>query len=234
MPALVPQPSSAHRLTGQTRVPAVVGYLSELPLSRWALDSLQHWLGAPIQPADAGTQAWLRVERDADVPPEGYRLLVRDGVHLAVSTASGLTNALHTLRQLAGPTAFAPPPGTREELPEVLRFIDNAAALKLNALHLHLTDDQGWRIEVPYFPRLTCAKSWPSPTNAASPSSRRSTCPATRWPPSPPIPSWGSTHPTLKSGPAGACTTGSSGNWCSNIEARGRRPGVWHERSGAH
>ncbi|MEU7907316.1 beta-N-acetylhexosaminidase [Actinoplanes sp. NPDC049118] len=37
----------------------------------------------------------------------------------------------------------------------VLRFIDLAAFHKLNVLHLHLTDDQGWRVEVPGWPRLT-------------------------------------------------------------------------------
>ena len=31
---------------------------------------------------------------------------------------------------------------------DVLRFIDLAALYKLNVLHLHLTDDQGWRIEI--------------------------------------------------------------------------------------
>ena len=38
---------------------------------------------------------------------------------------------------------------------DVLRLIDLAALYKLNVLHLHLTDDQGWRIEIPDWPRLT-------------------------------------------------------------------------------
>lgn len=37
----------------------------------------------------------------------------------------------------------------------IMRLIDQAAALKLNHLHLHLTDDQGWRIEIPGWPELT-------------------------------------------------------------------------------
>jgi hexosaminidase len=43
---------------------------------------------------------------------------------------------------------------------EVLRFVDLLAAHKLNVLNLHLTDDQGWRIEIPRFPRLTEVGSW--------------------------------------------------------------------------
>jgi hexosaminidase len=38
---------------------------------------------------------------------------------------------------------------------DVRRFIDLLAVHKLNVLHLHLTDDQGWRLEVPGWPRLT-------------------------------------------------------------------------------
>ena len=38
---------------------------------------------------------------------------------------------------------------------DVLRFIDLAALYKLNVVHLHLTDDQGWRIEIPSWPLLT-------------------------------------------------------------------------------
>ena len=37
-------------------------------------------------------------------------------------------------------------------LPEVRRLIDLAAMHKLNVLHLHLTDDQGWRFEMPALP----------------------------------------------------------------------------------
>ncbi|HET6550957.1 MAG TPA: family 20 glycosylhydrolase, partial [Solirubrobacter sp.] len=38
---------------------------------------------------------------------------------------------------------------------DVLRFIDLAALYKLNVVHLHLTDDQGWRIAIERWPRLT-------------------------------------------------------------------------------
>jgi hexosaminidase len=38
---------------------------------------------------------------------------------------------------------------------DVKRFIDLIAHYKMNRLHLHLTDDQGWRIEIKSWPRLT-------------------------------------------------------------------------------
>ena len=43
---------------------------------------------------------------------------------------------------------------------DLLRFIDLIALHKLNVLHLHLTDDQGWRIEIRGHPRLTEAGGW--------------------------------------------------------------------------
>ncbi|MFJ5529336.1 beta-N-acetylhexosaminidase [Streptomyces sp. NPDC093261] len=46
----------------------------------------------------------------------------------------------------------------------VLRRLDLMAAHKLNVLHLHLTDDQGWRLEIRRHPRLTEVGSWRSRT----------------------------------------------------------------------
>ncbi|MFF8829845.1 beta-N-acetylhexosaminidase [Streptomyces sp. NPDC015131] len=43
---------------------------------------------------------------------------------------------------------------------DVLRFVDLVAAHKLNVLHLHLTDDQGWRVEIRRHPRLTEVGAW--------------------------------------------------------------------------
>ncbi|GAA4692595.1 beta-N-acetylhexosaminidase [Promicromonospora umidemergens] len=43
---------------------------------------------------------------------------------------------------------------------DVLRFIDLAAAHRLNVLQLHLTDDQGWRMQVNRYPELTRTGAW--------------------------------------------------------------------------
>jgi hexosaminidase len=102
---------------------------------------------------------------------ESYRLVVTsDGVSLEAADEAGRARALATLRQL-GPDL---PGCVIEDSPrypwrgvmldvarhffgveDVLRFIDQAALYKLNVVHLHLTDDQGWRIEIPGWPRLT-------------------------------------------------------------------------------
>ena len=46
----------------------------------------------------------------------------------------------------------------------VERFIDLLALHKLNVFHWHLTDDQGWRIEIQNYPRLTEVGGWRSET----------------------------------------------------------------------
>lgn len=45
-------------------------------------------------------------------------------------------------------------------LPWLERLVDLIALHKLNTLHLHLTDDQGWRVEIEKFPRLTEVGAW--------------------------------------------------------------------------
>jgi hexosaminidase len=106
-----------------------------------------------------------------DGAPESYRLSVdASGVSLAAADDAGRARGLATLRQLGSSS-----PGlVIEDAPrfawrgvmldvarhffgvdDVLRFIDLAWLHKLNVVHLHLTDDQGWRIEVPGWPRLT-------------------------------------------------------------------------------
>ena len=44
----------------------------------------------------------------------------------------------------------------------VKEYVDALALYKINVLHLHLADDQGWRIEIKRHPRLTGIGSWPN------------------------------------------------------------------------
>jgi hexosaminidase len=49
----------------------------------------------------------------------------------------------------------------------IKRIIDGMASLKLNTLHWHLTDDQGWRLEIKKYPKLTEHGAWRQPAGAA-------------------------------------------------------------------
>lgn len=121
---------------------------------------------------------------------EAYRLVIAPhGVHIQGGSHSGVFWGAQTLRQLLGSDAFrrAPLPGRTWRLPlteirdsprfrwrglmldvarhfmpkdGVLRYLDLMAAHKLNVFHFHLTDDQGWRIQIERHPRLTEIGSW--------------------------------------------------------------------------
>ncbi|WP_405817157.1 beta-N-acetylhexosaminidase [Streptomyces sp. NBC_01390] len=112
------------------------------------------------------------------------------GVLIEGGSAAGVFWGAQTLRQLLGPEAYRKAPLDRartwtvphvtvEDTPRfrwrglmldvarhfmpkegVLRYLDLMAAHKLNVFHFHLTDDQGWRVEIKRYPRLTEVGSW--------------------------------------------------------------------------
>ncbi len=122
---------------------------------------------------------------DAAKAPEGYSLTVdTDGVVIMASEYAGFFYALQTLKQLlpadiyadarVDATSWTLPYVDIEDEPllayrgflldvsrhfftidEVKKLLDMAATYKLNRFHWHLTDDHGWRIEIPEYPRLT-------------------------------------------------------------------------------
>lgn len=122
--------------------------------------------------------------REHELGPEGYTLESDStAVRIVAATPAGLFFGAQTLRQLLpalveytaafyAPMQIAPVrivDRPRFEwrgamldvsrhfltVAEVERFIEHMALYKLNRLHLHLSDDQGWRIEIPGWPRLT-------------------------------------------------------------------------------
>lgn len=143
------------------------------------------------------------VDPDTTSAAEGYRLDITDGgVLVRAHDPAGAFYAAQTLRQLLGPDAYrrAPaherawtlPCGTVADRPtygwrgcmldvarhflpkhDILRFLDLLAAHKLNVLHLHLTDDQGWRVPVPRFPRLTEVGAWREESTVGHPDGGR-------------------------------------------------------------
>lgn len=120
---------------------------------------------------------------DENIPSEGYKLEVAaETIDIASSSAAGAFYALQTLRQLMTAEAFtagdvkaveipavkiedAPLLGYRGTMLDVGRYffpvedvkcvLDIMAMHKMNTFHWHLTDDQGWRIEIDKYPKLT-------------------------------------------------------------------------------
>lgn len=115
---------------------------------------------------------------------EAYELtILQDSIILSSSTAEGAFRGVQTLRQLIPETSndtlsdtemWLIPSGEIADHPnfeyrgamldvarhffsvkDVKKYIDLLAYYKINSLHLHLTDDQGWRIEIKSWPKLT-------------------------------------------------------------------------------
>jgi hexosaminidase len=126
----------------------------------------------------------LSMKAPGTLGPEGYEMTVTpDGTRIGAATAAGLFYGVQTLRQMLPPEIESPAPEKmRLEVPCVhiqdsprfawrglmldcsrtfltvdylKRNIDRMALYKLNVLHLHLTDDQGWRLEIKKYPKLT-------------------------------------------------------------------------------
>lgn len=122
-------------------------------------------------------------EEDAELGDEGYELVVTSKLlKISAKKPAGMFYGAQTLRQLLparvemttlqdGPWEI--PTGTIRDYPDysyrgamrdvarhffgvedIKIFIDQMAAYKMNVLHLHLSDDQGWRIEISSWPNL--------------------------------------------------------------------------------
>ena len=126
----------------------------------------------------------LSLQPSDTLGPEGYKLTVtRGNIGIEAAGAAGLFYGVQTLRQLMPPETESRAAGKKAidipglEIQDQPRYswrglmldcsrtflpisylrstIDRMALYKLNVLHLHLTDDQGWRLEIKKYPELT-------------------------------------------------------------------------------
>ncbi|HEX8965373.1 MAG TPA: beta-N-acetylhexosaminidase [Patescibacteria group bacterium] len=132
---------------------------------------------------------YLSLVSDTSLGNEGYNLEVtQSGVTLTANKPAGLFNGIQTIRQLL-PAAidkssvsninWVMPTGKITDSPryawrgimldvvrhffsvgDVERLIDEAAYFKINVIHLHLSDDQGWRLEIKSRPALASSNHY--------------------------------------------------------------------------
>lgn len=137
-----------------------------------------------------GTEGDVCLELDKNLPEDAYEMQVSSGqIRVKASDSKGLFYGLQNLRLLLPPAIesstaqdtveWTVPEMTVKDAPrfgyrgfmldvsryflpkeELLRMIDCMALLKLNRLHLHLTDDNGWRLEIKKYPKLTEVGAW--------------------------------------------------------------------------
>lgn len=143
-----------------------------------ALAALQMLTNLGINSVDTSAVAiHMSLVEQSDLGQEGYSLIIGNDIQLSAQTDAGLFYGIQTLKQL-----FPANVQTSYELPQVEiidvpqyawrgsmvdvarnffsidyleKHIERMAAFKLNKLHLHLSDDQGWRMEIKKYPKLT-------------------------------------------------------------------------------
>lgn len=149
-------------------------------------ETLETVTGKPMTGKKGGV---IRFGLNPNMGTEEYFLQVKpDGVNVEASAFGGFFYAIQTLKQMLpaevygnqkANAAWLLPCVTILDAPrfdyrgihldpcrhfwtveETKRYIDIAATYKLNRLHWHLTEDQGWRMEIKKYPKLTEVGAW--------------------------------------------------------------------------
>lgn len=173
---LVPVPVSAVPREGSMPITATTRVLGSSPAVAQLIDAVERRTGLRLARADeAPAEIELLVDPDSSAA-EGYTLEIGEQAVIVGADEAGLFYGVQTLLQLlrqddsgwalrrvdiADSPRF-PRRGVMLDVArhffgvdEVKRFIDSTSALKFNHLHLHLSDDQGWRVHIDSWPLLT-------------------------------------------------------------------------------
>ena len=185
---LIPLPRNVTAYKARWQLPAAIRVSADNAAQRNVGLFLQRFLKArgiiaTLITAGPGQISLSTAPRDMHLGREGYRLKISGhGASFSASTGRGLFYALQTFEQLfnpAKPSDNAIHEVSISDWPRyrwrgilldcsrhffpvavVEKFIRVAAHYKLNVFHWHLTDDQGWRIELPQYSLLTKIGAW--------------------------------------------------------------------------
>ena len=164
---IVPAISETHWQDARVNIQA--GLNIQFPVSDVASKALET---AGIPQSENGLKV---THNPADLPSEHYQLSISaKGVFISANDDAALYYALQTLTQLYDKSDKSLPTGQASDSPRygfrgvhvdvarnyqdkafLMRLITQMGALKFNKLHLHLAEDEAWRLEVPGLPELT-------------------------------------------------------------------------------
>lgn len=179
---VIPQPASVETAEGSFTVPSK--WYVKSSLKNHATEKLLKVLKHSYEIADSKYKGNINLylNEDKNIAEEDYVLKVEpNSVTIEAGSEKGFYYGLQSLYQLSYLNADGGKIGcclitdsprfayrsmmldpVRYFIPkeEVLKLIDLASALKFNNVHLHLTDDNGWRMEIKKYPKLTDVGAW--------------------------------------------------------------------------
>jgi hexosaminidase len=188
--ALIPQPENMNILEGEFTITKSTGLKfnsGDKDLQRIAgylNDHLEKYYHLKLSSANQVSDViQLQIIKSDDLGNEGYRMKIdKNGILISASAPNGIFYGIQTLKQLLPlnkSTQITVPFLEIKDKPRfswrglhldvgrhffpvyyIRQYIDNMAMYKLNVFHWHLTDDQGWRLEIRKFPMLTEKASW--------------------------------------------------------------------------
>ncbi|HEY0802655.1 MAG TPA: family 20 glycosylhydrolase [Steroidobacteraceae bacterium] len=189
LPAKITPGSGSFELSAATVIQVPQGRRDASEAARYVADLWKRTNGLMLpvvsESAAAPHESLIRFQQQPGFGPEAYRLEVAPHrITVSATTAAGLFYGAVTLWQLlpAGPKSGAIAAQTIIDEPRypwrglmldssrhfqspdfVRSMIDWMSWHKLNVLHWHLTDDQGWRLQIRKYPRLTSVGAWRVP-----------------------------------------------------------------------
>lgn len=185
---LIPQPTSVEWKSGGFNLKngiTIYADNSVAPIAGYLKDILKKGgnVATNVKAFDANAKGGITLSLvdDSQYGDQGYRLDVSaKGIEVKAKTAQGLFNSVATIHQLIPVSGKMQIPAVsitdkpqfvwREMMldvgrhffskDEVKRYIELGAMYKFNVFHWHLTEDQGWRIEIKKYPKLAEVAAW--------------------------------------------------------------------------
>ena len=178
---VIPQPLAMEFGGGYYAIDESMVVYADSQFVDMAADVIMQRFDIEVESTENRADANLSFVFDELIADQGYKLSVSSGgVEILASSRKGCFYAIQTLKQLNGMGKQLRFPNveivdeprfeyrglmldvSRFFIPKetVLTIIDAASMLKINKLHLHLVDDNGWRLEIKRYPKLTEVGAW--------------------------------------------------------------------------
>ncbi len=178
--SIIPQPDSVVTHGGSFELDEQIEIAASSEDAQKVAQFLQEFLtvnefnSSLLAEADSEGDIFLEISPESNIPKEGYQMVIGDsGVKILASSGAGLFYGIQSFMQIVQTAGNTLPLAEIIDQPRfsyrgmhldvgrhmfpvdfIKKYIDMMAHFKYNTFHWHLTEDQGWRIEIKQYPKL--------------------------------------------------------------------------------